>query len=231
MKRDAILVIVPTRGRADNVARLAGEFTATATGCAHLLLAVDDDDPTNLPVGDLDTVTVTRAPRNGFAPRLNDEARRHAGDWFALASWGDDHVPRTPGWDRRVLDTLHEMGTGWVSGDDLVHGPAIPTAWAQTSDIVEALGWMTPPALAHLYVDNAQRDLAEAVGRFRYLPDVIVEHAHPIVGKAPWDALYDEGNNDTAATADRLAYEAWRADGGLSDAVATLVALIHRGAP
>jgi hypothetical protein len=48
-------------------------------------------------------------------------------------------------------------------------------------------GHMAPATLTHLYVDNYWRDLGQGAGCLRYLPDVIVEHMHPIAGKAEWD--------------------------------------------
>lgn len=210
-----LLVIVPSRGRPENIARLWEAWQETATGRAHLLVAIDDDDPR---LDDYYRHAVPRgyriggSTRNGFAPRLNIEARWFAKHYRHLASWGDDHVPRTHGWDAALCDTLHDMGTGYVYGNDLFQGPNIPTAWAQTSDIVRALGWMTPPALAHLYVDNAVYDLGHAIGAIRYLPEVIIEHLHPATGKVEWDQLTADANSGEAYETDRVAYEKWKAD-------------------
>lgn len=217
-----LLVIVPSRGRPENIARLWEAWQDTATGRAYLLVCIDEDDPAEPEYvahhrHHLRRYMLSTRHRNGFAPRLNDEARLAAdpmtrADPFALASWGDDHVPHTHGWDAALVDALHELGTGYAYGNDLFQGPNIPTAWAQTSDIVRTLGWMTPPPLAHLYVDNAVFDLGHAIGRIRYLPEVIIEHLHPATGKVEWDQLTADANSGEAYETDRVAYEKWRAE-------------------
>ena len=106
---------------------------------------------------------------------------------FAIGFCGDDHRPRTVGWDQAYLDALREMGTGIVYGNDLLQGEALPTQVAMTSDIIRALGYMAPPDLVHMYADNWWRELGRRAGCLRYLPDVIVEHMHPVAGKADWD--------------------------------------------
>ena len=119
---------------------------------------------------------------------------------------GDDHCPRTVGWDRAYLDSLQELRTGMVYGNDLLQGGKLPTQIAMTSDIVRTLGYMAPPALTHLYVDNFWLNLGNQVGCLRYLPDVIVEHRHPVAGKAKWDAGYARVNDSAIYERDEAAY-------------------------
>jgi hypothetical protein len=221
-----LLVIVPSRGRPGHVERLWEAWQATATGCAQLLIALDDDDPTakDYPAPEVG-LRYWIGPRNGFAPRLNIEAARYAGDYFALASWGDDHVPRTYGWDIAHLEALGALGTGFAYGNDGYQGEKIPTACAMTSNIVRALGWMTPPGLAHLYVDNVWRDLGTDLDRITYLPDVLIEHMHPSIGKAAWDPLTADANTPAKGAADKAAYERWCANDRAAN-VETLRALL-----
>ena len=108
---------------------------------------------------------------------------------------GDDHRPRTPGWDVRYLDTLRGLGWGWVYGNDLLQGANLPTQFAMSSDIVRVLGFMVPPQLKHLFADNYVLKLGTQAGRLRYLDDVIVEHMHPVNGKAAWDDGYKRVNS------------------------------------
>ena len=71
-------------------------------------------------------------------------------------------------------------------GNDLLQGENLPTQVAMTSDIVRALGYMCPPTLTHLFVDNFWLSLGRTADCIRYLPDVVVEHMHPAAGKAEW---------------------------------------------
>lgn len=207
-----LLFIVPSRGRPHNIAALHDAWSATTTGAAELLVAADDDDPT-LPgyrdvCGERD-IELTVGPRLRMSPTLNRVAVERAPRHFAVGFLGDDHRPRTLGWSAHYLAELRTMGTGFVYGNDLLASERLPTQWAQTSNIVQALGAMTPAPVNHMFVDNQVYDLGHAIGRIRYLPDVIVEHLHPLNGKAIDDAGYREVNDAAAFEADRLIYADW----------------------
>lgn len=215
-----LLVIVPSRGRPQNIAALWDAWQATTTGAAQLLVAADDDDPT------LDNyrqvcadrgIELTFGPRLRMVPTLNKVAVERAPHHFALGFMGDDHRPRTRGFDQRYVKALREFGTGFVYGNDLLAGERLPTQVAMTSDIVQALGAMVPAPVAHLWADNQWLDLGRAIDRVCYLPDVIVEHCHPLVGKAGSDAGYEEVNAPDAAEADRQIYAAWLENGFAAD--------------
>jgi hypothetical protein len=209
-----LVVIVPSRGRPDAALELARVFGETCAADTKLLFAIDADDPRLNEYSPL--------IRNGFVDlainasttmveALNRTAVAFANPGgepapFAIGFLGDDHRPRTQGWDRLYVEALRELGTGIVYGNDLLQGERIPTQVAMTSDIVRALGFMAPPTLTHLYVDNFWRDLGEAAGCLRYLPDVVVEHMHPVAGKADWDEGHVRVNQPSMYQRDAEAY-------------------------
>jgi hypothetical protein len=207
-----LLVIVPSRGRPHNVAALWDAWSETATGAAGLLVAADTDDPA-LPgyrevCGDRG-IELTVGPRIRMVPTLNKVAKERAPQYFALGFLGDDHRPRSLGWDAHYLAELRTMGTGFVYGNDLIAGERLPTQVAMTSDIVQTLGAMVPAPVKHLYADNQWWDLGHALNRITYLPDVIVEHCHPLAGTATDDDGYREVNAAGAHEADRQVYAHW----------------------
>ncbi|HEY9370048.1 hypothetical protein [Streptomyces sp.] len=213
-----LLMLVPSRGRPSAVAELAHAWAATSKGAADLLVVVDDDDPELPRYRDLGVnlrVHVSSGSR-GIVPVLNAAAVEAAGRHRMVGFMGDDHRPRTAGWDKRIVDQLNQLKTGIVYGDDLLRGEALPTAVAMTSDIIRALGYMAPPALKHLFVDNVWYDLGHALDRIRYLPDVTIEHLHPAIGKGQWDDLYRELNAESTYGQDRDAYDAYNASGEFS---------------
>jgi hypothetical protein len=57
-------------------------------------------------------------------------------------------------------------------------------------ELLRALGWWAPPGLRHAYIDDAWETIARALDNWRHVPQVLVEHMHPGVGKAPDDATY-----------------------------------------
>lgn len=208
-----LVVIVPSRGRPAAASELARAFGETRT-TAHLVFAIDEDDPTKGEYADALGVYPSSVIDTGGAPATMVRAlnacavkRASAPDApFAIGFMGDDHRPRTQGWDQAYLDALKELGTGIVYGDDLLQRQNLPTQCAMTSDIVKALGFMAPPTLRHLYVDNFWRDLGLAAGCLRYLPEVIVEHRHPVARKAEWDEGYQRVNSQEMYRSDAQAY-------------------------
>jgi hypothetical protein len=210
-----LLVIVPSRGRPHNVARLVEGWAATASpgGRAHLLVAVDDDDPAKLEylqaVMGVGFAWLEAGPRQGLGATLNRYATRHAPGYAAVGFMGDDHLPRTVGWDTLVLGALAKLGAGLVYGDDRLQGPALPTAVFMSSCVVDALGWLAPPPLQHLYLDSYWLALGRRLGRITYLPEVVIEHLHPVAGKAPSDEGYARVNRPEQYAADQAAWQAW----------------------
>lgn len=214
-----LVVIVPTRGRPEAAAELAAAFGETRTS-AHLVFAIDEDDPAHDAYAEALGVYPSSVIDTGGAPAtmvraLNASAvaRATAPDPpFAIGFMGDDHRPSTHGWDQAYLDALRELGTGIVYGNDLLQGENLPTQVAMTSDVVRALGFMAPPTLRHLAVDNWWLELGRAADCIRYLPDVIVEHRHPYAGKAEWDAGYLRVNSQEMYRRDLAEFERLRRD-------------------
>lgn len=232
-----LVVIVPSRGRPQAAYELADAFQATATADTKLVFAVDHDDPSFAAYEEAsNTATVQIGePGNGqpssMVKALNAYALHEAladDPPFAIGFMGDDHRPRTVGWDKEYLDALRELGTGIVYGNDLYQGQKLPTQCAMTADIVRSLRQMCPPALRHMYVDNYWLDLGIAADCLTYLPDVVIEHMHPIVGKADWDAGYRRVNDRQVYDTDAVAYGEYEASGRFAADVAKVLAL--RGA-
>lgn len=198
-----LLIIVPTRGRPDGFRRLVDAIRATTTGDVQILACVDRDDAAQYePIED---VWYMVKERRRFVAITNDAARLYAEEFRCLGILGDDTVPRTEGWDATVLATLDELGTGLCYPNDLLQGETLPTVCFITTDIVRALGFMTPPVLVHMYSDDFWLALGKALDRIRYLPDVVIEHLHPSVGKAPSDEVYEESKAQTDTDREALA--------------------------
>lgn len=227
-----LTVIVPSRGRPHVVRPLFEAFRATCTSNPMLVFSVDEDDIDMgryvAAVGALPSWVDIAAARNLNMGQALNYAVQGALEGFAVGFMGDDHMPRTVGWDTAYIDALREMGTGMVYGDDQFQGERIPTQIAMTSDIVRALGWMTPPELAHLFIDNWWLALGRTAGCIRYLPDVVVEHRHPLHPdgpKAPMDAGYTRVNDVSSYQRDGAAYAELVRSGALAAAVEKVRAL------
>jgi hypothetical protein len=230
-----LLVIVPSRGRPGNLARFLQATRATARAVTHVAVAVDDDDPelgayqiamaAHAAPGD----TLDVGPRDGLIGWTNAIAVPQAGDYTALASFGDDHLPRTPGWDTALLRALEDIGgTGIAYPWDGVRED-IPEAPVVSSDIVAALGWLLNPACAHYFGDDTLGAIGRGARCLRHCRAVWVEHLTPANGKAPGDATYRD--NSASIGADKAAYQSWRQE-HLAAAVAAVRSLReHEPAP
>jgi hypothetical protein len=218
-----MLVIVPSRGRPDNVVRLEAMRSATSVvkDNVDFLYVVDDDDPAVMRYVGLDLPQLAVIHRQRLGPTLNMMAALNAGQYDALGFMGDDHLPRTIGWDASVLGILDSAHPRVVYGNDLLQGANLPTAVFMQSKIVQALGYMVPPGMVHLYLDNFWKELGERLDGLVYLDHIVIEHIHPANGKAEMDQTYREANATEVDTADRsfwLNYRQAEKD-GLADAI------------
>jgi hypothetical protein len=231
-------VVIPSRGRPESVERMAIAFAETGADELVVGWAVERDDP-RLPdyaeaigrwfaYGELVEVsggTMTAA--------INVASVTAAGDLdpYAIAVLNDDHLPRTPGWHTAMLDALLRLDPiGLVYPDDGLRGEGLATVWAVHAAWVKTIGRMIPARVDHLYADNAMMDLARLVGdRVEYLPDVLIEHMHPLAGKAETDEGYERVNGREALRADRARFRVWQGSRRRLNQRAALREVIDRG--
>ena len=222
-----LAVIVPTRGRPENIRELSRAFTDTKTLHAELILVCDDDDPKlddykRLPSEFACSLFVFPREGKGMAKPLNRAARELKDEFEYFAFMGDDHRPRTENWDSDFITALDELGTGLVYGNDLHQGKNLPTAVAMAGNIVRALDGMVPPNMIHLYLDNFWLKLGTDLNAIGYLDWVVIEHCHPYFGKAEMDEGYKDVNDPDVYSADKIAFENYIAS---SDYLELLTAL------
>ncbi len=210
-------VVVPSRGRPENAERLAQAFKDTGAE-ADLYIVIDNDDPKwneyaksenykKLPA-DNKTGGCAKSLNTG-AVLLLDITKYPLYDYFVFM--GDDHLPRTPGWDKAFIQALG-TNTGIVYGDDLLQGANLPTAYGMTRDLVNELRGMTFPGCVHLFFDNFVKQLGLDLEYLKYLPDVIIEHMHPVAGKAEMDAGYERVNQPKWYEKDLLTLQRYLSD-------------------
>jgi hypothetical protein len=179
------------------------------------VFVADQDDPelpgyrALLEAGSIPRLMISDHPGGGgLCVPLNYAARRYADVYENVGFMGDDHLPRTHGWDTLILGELDSLEPRIVYGNDLLQGANLPTAVFMQSRMIRTLGVMAPRVMRHLYLDNFWKELGERTGGLVYRPDVVIEHLHPVAGKAPMDERYAAVN---APAADRLDRDAWLA--------------------
>lgn len=216
-----LLVALPTRSRPQNVIQFLDAFDRTRR-IADLAVVADEDDPgtlARLKPPWPDWLTVTVLPRSSTATKVNAAALPGTKTHRAVMFLGDDNVCRTEGWDEQVMAALDRPwvyrgrtgppGSGFVYVNDLGgREDIIACNMAISSDIIDALGYFDWPGCNHFRVDNIWQDVARATTGLTYLPDVIIEHLHPFLGKGTDDRLYGETWEKWWVT-DELAYKRW----------------------
>lgn len=218
-----LAVLVPSRGRPANLERLIRAVHQTARGRTHVLAGVDRDDPQLDAYLDLrkrlllpsDGIRVSENRRN-LVQWTNRLAYLTKGMYRFYASLGDDMIPKTPGWDIKLMDAIDEdfAGTGIAYPWDGIRDD-IPEAYVISADLVDTLGWVMQPSLQHFYNDNVWADIGHGARCIRQLRGVIIDHANVGTGRAVVDQTALDNGQRIAP--DKEAYEAWCRSGRAAD--------------
>jgi len=204
-------IIVPSRGRPDNIKALIESMRKTITS-DQLWVVCDSDDQelAGYQALGIENLLIFDRIQKGMARPLNLAVRyilkNHRIEHFAFL--GDDHRPRTIYWDqdfRKVLD----QGIGVVYGNDLFQSENLPTAVGMHGTVVRELDGMVPEGLLHLYLDNFWKQIGIDIGALTYLPETIIEHMHPLAGKAQVDQGYIDVNAPEVYSADKIVFDAY----------------------
>jgi hypothetical protein len=161
-----------------------------ASGPVEVLVYADDDDPSDYEAkGCFRTVRGPRITLSDCWNRLADVAQ---GDILGMGA--DDIRFRTPAWDLRIRDMFDVFPDRicFVHGRDGIHDEKLGTHGFISRRWFETLGYFTWPAFPADYADTWLHELAGRIGRRVYVPDLLIEHLHPIAGKAEWDQTHFE---------------------------------------
>lgn len=167
----------------------------TATTRPEFVFYADEDDPT---LEFVRTITYDYGARLLIGPRivLSEGWNRcyEQATCDVLMQCGDDIVFRTNGWDSAVLEAFSRYPDriAFVHGDDGFQHERIGTHGFLHRRWVETVGYFVPPYFASDYNDLWLTEVADALGRRVYLPDVFTEHMHPVAGKGELDLTHRE---------------------------------------
>jgi hypothetical protein len=137
---------------------------------------------------------------------LNLVATKYADKYETIYFLGDDHMVRTKCWDEKLYEPIKARGYGLAYGDDKFQGKNLATAVMMSTNIIRTLGFMAPPKLIHLYMDNFWMSIGQALACIDYVPEVVVEHMHFAAGKSVKDEQYAEVNSSEMYKVDQETY-------------------------
>ena len=194
------LVILPTRSRPDSAERCINALKEHST-ISDFVIAIDDDQSDLYPR--LEGVTYEVNPRLRMNGTLNLVANKYTDKYETIFFLGDDHLVQTPAWDQYLSGAIAQKGYGLAYGNDLLQGVGLATAVMMSTNIIKPVGYMAPPKLVHLFMDNYWMTLGKRLGTLWYFEKVIIEHLHPVAGKVAWDDQYREANSDEVSNGDK----------------------------
>ena len=194
------LVIIPSRSRPESIDRAVKALKENSI-ISDICVAIDDDQADLYPR--LDGVIYEVNPRLRMNGTLNLVANKYADKYETIFFMGDDHLPSTHQWDHFLSGAIASKGYGLAYGNDLFQGKNLATAVMMSTNIIRSFGFMAPPKLVHLFMDNFWMLLGMDLDAIWYFDDVIIEHLHFLAGKSQVDAGYIENNSNEVGLADR----------------------------
>lgn len=194
-------VVVPVLNRPQN-ARPFVESLRASTGLARIVPVIEAGDPESWAAWVAMGCEPLLATGHTFAEKVNQGARETGEPWVLIV--GDD-VRFHPGWldaaefaggDRFDVVGTNDMGLADViRGDHATHILIRRTYIDEVGASWDGPGLVAHEGYAHWFVDNEivtaakQRDTWISAGRS------VIEHLHPLWGKAPEDDTYRHGQS------------------------------------
>ena len=192
----SLVVLVPMLGRPHTVTPLLESIRETCTARVLFLLTPGDDDVAAAVAAD-EYLYVERQERGDYARKIN----------HGIVATTEEHIFTGacdlrfhPGWYEAALAKLGP-GIGVVGTNDLGNRGTITgrhaTHMLVTRSYVEEFGTIDEPGkfyhegYPHELVDDEAVQTARARGALAHASQSIVEHLHPLWGKAEWDDVYE----------------------------------------
>lgn len=187
-----INILCPTKSRPKAVEEVYESWKITTDGKnSQLIFIIDPESLLTYPTGY--NYFHSSIDSRGMVKALNEASIYYTNGHNMFI--GDDHRFRSIGWDT-IFNDLCEDTYAILYGDDLYQGAKLPTEACLSRKMVNALGGiMCLNALKHLFVDNYWLTLGNDTQTISYVPEVVIEHCHPCIGKGEWDAQYNTLNS------------------------------------
>lgn len=185
-----ISLIVPSRGRPQRFEQMWQSAVRTALEPIEVITYLDFDDETRAkyPVYGTQIVgsrTVLSQAWNIAAAQANGDMLMMAGDDLIFHTYGWDTIAKQRAWHYPDEIALIHTNDGYQN-EQLATHPIVTRRW------VEVVGTLCPPYFTADYNDVWLHEVASAVGRRIYCPDIYIEHVHPDAGKIETDLTYQE---------------------------------------
>ncbi len=190
-----LAVLVPVLRRPHRVAPFLSSLRLTVPDARVVFLCDDTDESMIREVVKAEGVDVVLTRDCNYAEKINIGVR-----WTVepLLLFAADDLAFHQGWlaaaKRRLSDQIRVVATNdlcqrRVMAGELATHPLVARDYAEAETIDGSPGPLYE-GYPHEYVDREFSEVARARKAFAFAEDSIVEHLHPLVGKAPEDELY-----------------------------------------
>jgi hypothetical protein len=199
-----VAVIVPVLHRphrAEPFVRSLIESRRSVDVSVYAVVGLDEGDAESPSAWIAARANVLYSEHKTFAEKVNYAYRHTFEPWLFLT--GDD-VQFHDGWCEELLRVATETGAQVVGSNDLAnprseegtHAPHMLISRQYIAD--RGASWDGPGVVCHegyrhMFVDDEIVTVAKQRGVFAHARDAVVEHLHPVVGKAEVDATYRLG--------------------------------------
>jgi hypothetical protein len=196
--KNKILVMVPHLSaegkRIKQLNDLILSWRDTTSGYSDFLIGMDEDDLQYHTENFANDIIVDINPKKlNVVEKINHLSSKYGKDYGYIYFVGNDCVFRTKDWEKIFLGRVDGKKLAMLYADDTKNGSFLATHIFMSMNIINDLGFMGPPFLHHMYVDNFWMMLGAYLGCIKYVPEVILEHLHYSDGKSEKDFVYDLG--------------------------------------
>ena len=108
-------------------------------------------------------------------------------------------------WERQLL-AVRDAGAKVIFGERNKTSAGMGNFPFIDARMPAALGFLAPPHMVHLYVDDFWQEVGRQLNSITYLEKPIIIHNHPIHGKRQWDDLTKELNSPERYHEDYIGY-------------------------
>jgi hypothetical protein len=199
--KNKIAIVLPVRdgglGRHNRLIRCLASYKEITEGLSDIHLLHDEDEcHIYHPIAEQYPKIINYCIPTGISlmQKINVHALDIASKYKYVGFVGDDIVFKTP-FEKTFIEHLSSVDYGMAYGDDMVWGQALATHPFITSNAITAVGFFGCPAVEHNYFDNYWQAIFSSLDKIVYLPEILMEHVHPIVGKEVADNIYKEIEN------------------------------------
>jgi glycosyltransferase involved in cell wall biosynthesis len=205
------VILLPSRGRSHRIDECL-ESLLENTVASDIIVCLDEDDAASYSrVDGVEYHIGPKPTRIGLNEKLNRMLPLIVDKYDYIMWAADDTVAKTPGWDARLVAAIENIPLGISYPNDLLQGKNLPSnGTCFDSRIPRALGYLAPPTLFHLYMDNFWRLLGTELGTLVYCEDIILEHNHYVNKKAPTDNTYKTINSQEMYSLDSSAFNDYK---------------------